>query len=456
MPQEHPASKRHVLVFGRGKLDASAAAALCDNGWVLLCAETLEEATELCDKFDVLTGLALCPHPLTDEELCRISGGVNRLRRLQWLALLTREDLARADVRWLIIGALRDYQLYPVDVTRLTIALGHAWGIAALAEAERRANCHDRNGRFGLVGTSPPMMRLYDQIERVAEADLPVLVTGETGTGKELVVRAIHAQSPRATEPFVALNCAAIPESLIQAELFGVTKGAFTDATVDNEGMIRAADGGTLLLDEVGELPLQSQASLLRFLEERTVTPVGGRNSVSVDITIIASTNRDLSEEVQRGRFRRDLLYRLDVLAVETPPLRDRVADIEALAEHFLCTAFRDNVMQRRPHGLTDDALDWLRVQAWPGNVRELRSCIIQAALKCRGHQITANDLIRLRPAPSAPSESLSELVQSTEKGTLERLLAQNGGNASQTARDLQVSRTTLYRLMAKHGIARS
>jgi DNA-binding NtrC family response regulator len=371
------------------------------------------------------------------------------------LALLAGEDVARSDVKALIIGSLRDYQLYPIDATRLLLTLGHAWGMAALADSERRANCNAGRGRFGLVGTSPPMARLYDQIERVAEADLPVLVIGETGTGKELVARAIHAQSPRATEPFVALNCAAIPETLMVAELFGVEKGAFTDATSDREGMIRRADGGTLLLDEIGELPLQLQASLLRFLEDRIVTPVGGRTSVPVDVGIIASTNRDLYKEVRDGRFRNDLLYRLDVLVVEVPPLRKRVADIDALAEHFLSNAFHERVLQQRPRGLSQDALDWLRVQPWPGNVRELRSRIIRAAVSCQGDQITANDLTRHQPAPSKPKESLSDLINNTEKGTLEQLLAHNRGNVSKTARDLEVSRMTLYRLMAKHGIAR-
>lgn len=454
--QPHQAQKRHVLVFGSGKLDIDVASALRDNGWAPLRADSVEEAAEYCDRFGILTAIALCPQPLTDDEFRRISRAINILRNLQWLAVMTREDVARADVRRLIVSALRDYHLYPVDTNRLTVALGHAWGIAALADAERRGDCDDRTGRFGLVGTSAPMARLYDQIERVAEADLPVLVSGETGTGKELVARAIHARSPRAGAPFVAVNCAAIPESLMQSELFGVAKGAFTDATADKDGLIRSANGGTLLLDEIGEMPLQSQASLLRFLEDRTVTPVGGRTGVAVDIAVIASTNRDLHEEARQGRFRTDLLYRLDVLSIETPPLRDRADDIGLLAEHFLHAAVHEQAVPRAPHGLTDDALNWLRAQDWPGNIRELRSCIIQAALQCRGDQISASDLGRLQQTPSSPVESLYKIVENTEKATLERLLAQNNGNVSKTARDLQVSRMTLYRLMAKHSIARS
>ncbi|NBC47719.1 MAG: AAA domain-containing protein [Gammaproteobacteria bacterium] len=452
-----PTSRRHLLVLTAEESDADIVLALTEKGWVPLFADSLEAAVALCERFDVLAGLALCLRPLTDEAFELVSRAVDRLQRLQWLAVLTRQDLMRADVRRLIVGRLRDYQLHPVDTERLTIALGHAWGIAALADAERTAQQrHDGGGRFGLVGSSPAICRLYEQIERLAEADLPVLITGETGTGKELVARALHAQSFRADAPLVALNCAAIPGPLVQSELFGATKGAFTDAKADNEGLIRRANGGTLLLDEIGEMPLQSQASLLRFLEDRMVTPVGGRTGVAVDVAIIASTNRNLYEEVQQGRFRRDLLYRLDVLALETPPLRERVSDIDALAEHFLRTAVNDRVLPRRVDGFSNDALQWLRAQTWHGNVRELRSRVIQAALHCTGRQITAADLERLRPVPSRPKESLNEIVQSAEKTTLERLLADNGGNVSKTARDLQVSRMTLYRLMAKHGIARS
>lgn len=454
-PTSQPTSRRHVLVLATEEPGADILSALTEKGWIPLVADSLEAATELWERFDVLAGLALCSRPLTDETFQLISRGVECLQSLQWLAVLTRQDLMRSEIRRLIVDRLRDYQLYPVDTERLTIALGHAWGIAALADADRHVHYYDGGARFGLVGSSPAMCRLYEQIERLAAADLPVLVTGETGTGKELVARALHAQSFRAAAPFVALNCAAIPGPLVQSELFGAAKGAFTDAKADNAGLIRQAEGGTLLLDEIGEMPLQSQASLLRFLEDRMVTPVGGRTEVAVDVAIIASTNRNLYHEVQQGRFRRDLLYRLDVLSLETPPLRERVTDIEALAEHFLRTAAHEQVLRRRLDGFSSDALQWLRAQTWPGNVRELRSRVIQAALHCTGRRITAADFERLRPVPSQPKESLNEIVQNTEKTTLERLLTDNRGNVSKTARDLQVSRMTLYRLMAKHGIAR-
>jgi len=451
--QAHRPPPRRLLVLGAELPDEHIASELAASGWTLLRANNLAEARNIRDRHEVFTGLVLMPRPLTDEAFAPLRRIVTELENLEWLAVLAREDLAHPDVRRFAAAHLRDYQVYPIDLLRLTITLGHAWGLAALIDADRRAQISVSGGRFGMVGDSLPMRRLYAQIQRVAEADLPVLITGETGTGKELVARAIHAQSARAEAPFVALNCAAIPPSLVQSELFGFTKGAFTGASASNGGLVRSAEGGTLLLDEIGEMPLEAQASLLRFLEDKVVTPVGGRNGARVDVTIISSTNRDLHEEVRLGRFRKDLLYRLDVVAIRTPPLRDRTADFEALVSHFLMAA--SSSLPRRLHGLTHEALDWLKAQAWPGNVRELRSCVIQAALHCEGRQITAKDLARFRPMPLGSATSLNEVLTSTERSTLQQLLARNRGNVSKTARDLKVSRMTLYRLMAKHDLAR-
>jgi len=443
-------------VFGRGELEAPVVSALRDNAWHIVQADSMEKAASLCNKSDVLTGLALFPQPLTDDEFQRMSHVVISLRHLQWLVVLARESLVRSDVKRLIVERLRNYQLCPIDINRLTMALGHVWGIAALAEAERRAQRKESDGRFGMVGNSPPMVRLYNQIERIANTELPVLITGESGTGKELVARAIHAQSLRASGPFVGVNCAAIPESLMQSELFGAAKGAFTDATSDNKGLIRTAERGTLLLDEIGEMPLQSQASLLRFLEDKIVTPVGHRGGIEVDVRVIASINRELQQEVRAGQFRLDLLHRLNVLTIETTPLRDRPSDIEALARHFLRSEINDQSALQPARGFSDDAVEWLPVQPWNGNVRELRSYVIRAALHCRGDQITANDLNGLEQGSEQPTRSLDKIISHAEKATLEQALAHNAGNVSKTARDLEVSRMTLYRLMAKHGIERS
>jgi DNA-binding NtrC family response regulator len=361
------------------------------------------------------------------------------LRDLEWVGVLARGTLAQRGARQFVVRQLRDYHAQPVDPARLCLAIGHAWGLAELRQAEKHVRDSGKGERFGLVGNSPPMRALCAAIDRFAGTDLPVLITGETGTGKELVARAIHAQSRRAAKPFVAVNCAAIPASLVQSELFGNTRGAFTGASTSNAGLIRTAEGGVLLLDEIGEMTLEAQASLLRFLEDKNVTPVGGRQSVTVDVTVIASTNRDLHEQVDRGLFRQDLLYRLDMLSIKTPALRDRPSDISALAEHFLEAAA--GALPHRIQGLTDDALDWLRAQPWPGNIRELRNCVIQAGLRCSQNLITADDLTELRPMSVTPEQpSLNEVVKGTEKATLEQRLKRNRGNVSKTARELKIS----------------
>jgi len=445
---------RPLLLLGGENLEDGVASALRRSGWKLLRPRTLKEARLLCDQHDILAGLAFLPEPLTDSELAEVRRIVMALPDLEWVGVLDRETVvAHPGAGRFIVRHLRDYHAQPVDPIRLGLAVGHAWGLAALRRAHKQSTSNINGSRFGLVGTSPAMREIYAMIERYAETDLPVLITGETGTGKELVARAIHEHSRRAAKPFVALNCAAIPASLAQSELFGAAKGAFTGASTANEGLIRTAQGGTLLLDEIGEMALEAQASLLRFLEDKTVTPVGGRQGIAVDVNVIASTNRDLHEEARRGNFRQDLLYRLDMLSIKMPPLRDRISDIEALAEHFLEAA--GDSLPHRLHGFTQDALDWLRAQDWPGNLRELRNCVIQAGLHCTHGQITAKDLSRLRPTSSAPRQSREDAVDATEKTTVEKLLKSNGGNVSKTARDLKVSRMTLYRLMAKHTIAR-
>jgi len=458
----HKAAAQSLLVLGPGDLDANVASMLRNDGWRLHRADGVEDARALCQRHDVLVGLLMLPRQLCDKAVQSLRETVVALQDLEWLAVLAHEHLTRLDVRRLVLGRFRGYQLFPVDPLRLSCALEQAWSLAALAGSHRREQESAALGKFGLVGTSPPMRQLYGKIERVAAADLPVLILGETGTGKELVARALHGESGRAAQPFLALNCAAIPASLVQSELFGVTKGAYTGASSSNIGLIESAAGGTLLLDEIGEMPLESQATLLRFLEDKRVTRVGGRQSAEIDVTVIASTNRDLHKEAREGRFRRDLLYRLEVLSIKTPPLRERTADIPLLAEHLLQSSAAS--LPRGLYGFTDDALDWLQAQPWHGNVRELRSYVIQAALHCGGAEITAQDLEAVRPQAAAPTRqlqsiegrSLNAVLDDTEKATLEKLLIRNRGNVTRTARALKVSRMTLYRLMAKHDIDRS
>ncbi len=304
-----------------------------------------------------------------------------------------------------------------------------------------------------ILGQSPAFRRVLHAAQMVAATDATVLLLGESGTGKELLARVIHRDSARATRPFVAINCAGIPEGLIESELFGYRKGAFTGATQDSPGHVQAAAGGTLFLDEVSELPLPSQAKLLRFLESRECQSLGQRGSESVDVRVIAATNRDLRAAVTEGRFRADLYYRLCVVPLELPPLRDRGEDIEPLLEHFLASAAAD-------HGLpvpriSAGARRALHAYAWPGNVRELRNLCVRLAILFQGGSIDLDNLPlevrRGRDPASAWGFALPPTginLQELEVDVIRQALAMAGGNKSRAARLLGLTRDTLlYRL---------
>ena len=307
-----------------------------------------------------------------------------------------------------------------------------------------------------LIGKSPAMDRLRDLIKRVANATTSVLITGESGTGKEMVARALHFQSPRAKEAFVVLNCGAIPENLIESELFGHTKGAFTGATGAKEGLFRAANGGTLFLDEVGELPPGLQVKLLRVLQDRKVRPVGGSSEVDVDVRVVAATNRDVESEVEAGTFREDLFYRLNVIRIEVPPLRERLEDIPVLAGYFL---EKHAALQARRLEFSAEAMRWLAQQTYAGNVRELENMVERGVTLAPGHTVNREDLGDAHPSKKAMWLSqipegrfdLDDYLTQVEKELLFRALDQAGGVRKKAAELLGMSfRQFRYRL-AKH-----
>lgn len=307
-----------------------------------------------------------------------------------------------------------------------------------------------------LIGKSATMQQLRDLVKRVAASTTSVLITGESGTGKEMVARALHFQSARADAPFVVLNCGAVPESLIESELFGHLKGAFTGASDAKEGLFRAADGGTLFLDEVGELPPAMQVKLLRVLQDRTVRPVGGSAEIEVDVRVLAATNRDVEDEVRQGGFREDLFYRLNVIRIEVPPLRDRPEDIPVLADYFLR---RHAALQGRRLELAPDAVRWLAQQEFGGNVRELENTIERGVTLSAGVTVTREDLGDSHPSARKAAISqipegrfeLDEYLNQVEKELLFRALDQSGGVRKKAAELLGMSfRQFRYRL-AKH-----
>jgi two-component system response regulator HydG len=362
------------------------------------------------------------------------------------------------------IGAIRngayDFLTKPVELDQLALAVERAASLRALRSEVATLRAAVRQGRRGsrIEGTSAPMLRLRETITQLAGTQATVLVHGESGTGKELVARELHELGPRAQGPFVAENIAAIPPQLLESALFGHVKGAFTGASARRDGLLLRAHGGTLLLDEVGELPLELQPKLLRVLEERRVRPVGSDQEVAFDVRLIAATHRDLAAAVDAGTFRRDLYYRLAVLELEVPPLRERGRDVLLLAQAFIDQFAKES--GRPIRGLHPEAAARLLAWSWPGNVRELRNVIEHAVLVCRGTEVAPADLPdRLRALPAAPpplraAEAEPELLplDVIEKRHILAVLRALGGNKAQAARVLGVGRKTLYRKLELWG----
>jgi len=312
----------------------------------------------------------------------------------------------------------------------------------------------------GLIVASAAMRQALELVTRVAEHNTTVLITGESGTGKEVIARAIHRASPRASKAFVGINCAAIPEALLESELFGHVRGAFTGASADKTGLFEAANGGTILLDEIGELPLALQAKLLRVLQESEIRRVGDQKTRRVDARVLAATARDLEAEVRAGTFREDLFYRIHVVVIELPPLRDREDDIAPLSRHFAA-----RLAQRlgRPLSLSDDAIAWLEQQPWPGNVRELENAIERAAV-LTNHEILSTADFRSEPLPSPISQDLGEkgegrstlreAVEDAERDAIIAALKATDGNRRAAAQRLDVSLRTLFYKIERYGIS--
>jgi DNA-binding NtrC family response regulator len=309
-------------------------------------------------------------------------------------------------------------------------------------------------GPEGLIGSSNGMREVQKTIGLVADSDATVLITGETGTGKEVVARTIHRAGARSAGPFMALNCAAIPPDLLESELFGHVKGAFTGAVLERKGAFRDANGGTLFLDEIGDMDLAMQAKILRAIQERVVTPVGGRPQ-KVDVRIVAATHRDLEQWVKQGRFREDLFYRLNVVPIELQPLRKRAADILPLAQHFLASASSPNKQ------LSDEAAHRLAGHAWPGNVRELRNAMERVAVMCRGDIVASSDLDFLTTSPGPDAEEaggdgqLSSAVERLERRLIAEALTESKGNRAGAARRLGIHRQLLHAKAEKYGLGK-
>lgn len=405
---------------------------------------------------DTPVGILIAPQALDTGTPAWVERATQACPGMLWIAIVGEHHCADPDFMRAVAATCHDFITTPLaDVADLIPGLlSHAVRLARL-RAHLLYGQSDRTELPAMVGSSPPMKRLARLIAKFGRADAPVMICGESGTGKELVARAIHDASARAGGPFVALNCGAIPENLLESELFGHVRGAFTGAVQDRAGRAELADGGTLFLDEIGDLPLSHQVKILRFLQEGCFERVGSGRSIRVDVRIVAATHRDLEAGVRAQTFREDLFYRLNVLRIEVPPLRERGADIESLAEHFLAQARARAKTATTARGFSSEARLALRRYRWPGNVRELINRVSKAAILAEGSLISPADLELPDPRESGGARiiNLQETREQAERAAVESALRDADYNISRAASLLGVSRMTVYRLLDKHGI---
>jgi two-component system, NtrC family, response regulator AtoC len=454
--------KRTVLIADdEANLRKVLAAMLRREGYEVLTAADGAEALDLMGKtrVDVV---------LTDLRMPRLDG-MELLRRVLVeyrgtpVVMLTAHGTVDTAVTAMKLGAF-DYLSKPYDQDELQMIIKKAATAADLSVEEPEG---EPEGRFGMIGASVTLEEVFRTIEKVAASPSTVLIYGESGTGKELIAEALHNNSPRADKAFIKINCAAIPRDLIESELFGYEKGAFTGAVSSKPGRFELADQGTLFLDEIGTIPLEMQVKLLRAIQEQTFERVGGVSTIRVDVRLIAATNSNLKEEAEAGRFREDLYYRLNVVPITLPPLRERVEDIPALVTHFLRKY--NKRLNRNVERVTDEAVALLRIYQWPGNIRELENVMERAVLFAEGGVVTEDELpdaLREPESSSKPPQApmaktpigpLKEIVrqhtESLEKDLITRALEETGGNVTKAARRLEISRKSLQNKMKELGL---
>jgi two-component system NtrC family response regulator len=400
----------------------------------------------------VLLDLGLPPNPGNPEEGLATLSDLLALDRSTKIIIITGQGEKEIALRAIGAGAY-DFLSKPVEMEEVKFLLKRCFHVAQLEKEFRdMQQLLQGDGFEGMLGTSHAVRMIFDSIRKVATTDAPVLILGESGTGKEMAARAIHQRSSRKNGPFVAINCSAIPETLLESELFGHEKGAFTGAHAQRKGRIESAMGGTLFLDEIGEIPLPLQVKLLRFLQEQCIERVGGRQEIQIDARVVAATNADLKKGMAGGTFREDLFYRLSVVQIVLPPLRERENDIRLLAQFFL----QRFAAQINKSGLTFDAeaLRALNRHNWPGNIRELENCVKRAVIMAEGKRLTAQDL-ELAAAPSANSTTLKDARENVEREMVQQALRKHSGKITAAATELGISRPTLYELMEKLAIVR-
>ncbi len=430
----------------------------CFEGFEVVTAEDRETAIAQLRRHEpqvVTLDLGLPPDPGgASEGLATLERIVTLAPRTKVVVITGNSDRENA-VKAIGLGAYDFYQK-PVDGDLLTLIVQRAHRLWELEDENARlARQRSAEPLPGLLTVSPEMIRITRTVEKIAPTNATTLLLGESGTGKEVIARALHELSPRADRRFVAINCAAIPENLLESELFGYEKGAFTGAARQTPGKFEYADGGTLMLDEIGDLPQSLQAKLLRFLQERVVERLGGRGEIPVDVRVICATHQDLRALIEQGKFREDLYYRVSEIAITIPALRERSGDAILLARSFADRHARGQ--GRNLLGFSEDALNAIEVYPWPGNVRELENRIKRAVIMAEGPRITRTDLELPAPGNATPEAvfNLRQVRDEAEARALRRTLQWVDGNISRAAELLGVSRPTLYDLMKKHELNR-
>ncbi len=452
-------SKAILVVDDEKDIRISLAGILEDEGYHVMTAASGAEALESARQ--ELPDLVLLDIWMPEMD------GLEVLERLKTLfpqltvIMISGHGTIETAVRTTKLGAF-DFIEKPLSLDKVLISVANALRMSEL-RVENEELKRAVGNEYELIGCSPLMVTLREQIMRVAPTRASVLVTGENGTGKELVARSIHYYSGRRDKPFVAINCAAIPEELIESELFGHEKGAFTGAVAQKKGKFDLADGGTLFLDEIGDMSLRTQAKILRILQERCFERVGGTRVVTVDVRLIAATNKELDEEIRQGRFREDLFYRLNVVPFKVPALRERGDDIPLLVAHFVAQFFRRE--GREPKAFLPEAMEVLHRYNWPGNVRELKNIVERILIMTPGRTINPSDIPELKDGPSAAASQYNKVSGSINLGTLREAreeferefilqkLEENDWNISRTAEVIELERSNLHRKIKSYGI---
>jgi two-component system NtrC family response regulator len=386
-----------------------------------------------------------------------VSEGLATLEEILSMAPSTKVIIVTGDndrsnaVKAIGLGAYDFYQK-PVDPEVLTLVADRAYRVNALEEENQQLLCARQNMPLeGIIGASSQLLKTCQTVEKIAPSDITTLLLGASGTGKELFAQALHALSPRSNEKIVAINCAAIPDNLLESELFGYEKGAFTGAAKQTQGKIELADGGTLFLDEIGDLPFELQAKLLRFLQERVIERVGGRVEIPVNVRIICATHQNLTQHIEEGRFREDLYYRISEVTIDIPSLKDREGDALILAKAFLDRFNRE--YNKTIRGFDKEALSAIESYSWPGNVREIESKLKRAVIMAENTQITVDDLQISLPQEEPLPLNLKLVREAAERKAIQRALSYTNHNISETAKALGISRPTLYNLFEKYRI---